>query len=137
MVASCQAAAARGDKPGRARRWHDCLVKQLGHKDWRVRERAALELQRSAPGGGPGVSRVVTTLASAYAGEVHDQVKQAILIGLEQLALRSAVPAKLADRLAAVPPERKRQGGQAPPAALRSRVICLAESLRRNQKGHR
>jgi len=107
-----------------------CLQKQLGHKDWRVRERAALNLGQEALGS----AAVVASLARAYPGEEHPQVKQAILTSLEQLALRSRLPAGLADTLGQRP-KRKRKGGQAPAAAQRSRMICLGQRLERNQKG--
>ena len=107
-----------------------CLEKHLAAPDWRVRERAALDLGRG------GEASVAKTLAARYSGE-HDQVKQAILIGLEQAPLQGAEAGAV---LKALPrPKRSalaktataREGETEEPPGLGSRLFCLRARLSR------
>ncbi len=109
-----------------------CVTKHLTAQDWRVRERAVLELGRGA---GLAVAEA-GKLAARYVGE-HDQVRQAILLSLERLELSSAEAGEL---LKALPTKEKKSGvksraavaaaGEASPA-LQSRLLCLRERLGR------
>ena len=136
MVSRCQAKGDPGQQQGGARRVGDCLQKQLSSKDWRARERAVLELCKNAAAyHTAGKAGLAAALARSYPGEEHAQVRQAILVGLEQLALGSALPRGLAETLAAPSPKRESKGVEAPTAAQRSRMICLGERLKRNRKG--
>lgn len=104
----------------------DCYREQLATaKSWRQRERAALALGRS------GDIKVASALARALP-EAHPQVKRAILVALEQLAVQG----RLEDVRAALVRTFEQQGkdsdpnGATPPSTI-SRVLCLAERLGR------
>jgi len=116
--------------PARCAGARACLEKHLAAPDWRVRERAALDLGRA---GGEGVASV---LAARYKGE-HDQVKQAILVGLERWALRGAAARKALDALPRpgrglqAKPRTVSEGETAEPPGLGSRLLCLRSKLAR------
>lgn len=96
-----------------------CLVKMLNAGDWRIQERAALELGRTRP---PGAG-------AALAGRLrpgHPQVRRAILIGLERLPLGRRQRGRVAALL--------KQFGQSKEAeastpGVVSRVLCLKQRL--------
>ena len=110
-----------------------CLEMHLAAPDWRVRERAALDLGRL------GEAVPARKLAARYKGE-HDQVKQAILIGLERVSLKGTDAGQL---LKALPrPSRSmlaktasaREGETEEPPGLGSRLLCLRARLERAGK---
>ncbi len=105
-----------------------CLQAALESKDWRERERAALE----AAGGGS--ADFAARLARQYATEEQAEVRQAILVTLEQVSARAALPSTVAASLLKVERKIKPGAGERPTAALRSRVVCLAEQIKRSKR---
>ena len=114
----------------------ECLEKHLAAPDWRVRERAALDLGRAAGAEGKGGAEMADVLAARYKGE-HDQVKQAILVGLERMALSGGKARKVLD---ALPLPRRGLEAKATtvseeeteePPGLSSRLLCLRARLAR------
>ena len=99
----------------------------LPTKEWRERERWALSM---TPHGPPGAARLV----GQYAEETNAQVKQAILVSLEQILSYTPLPAKMANTLLKEMPKIKPGAGEPPTAALQSRVVCLAERIRRSKR---
>ncbi len=112
-----------------------CLLGLMGDQEWRVRERAALDLGRMERD-----AATVKALASRLEGE-HDQVKLALLIGLERLAKVGGADEELKAALPGLKPlvdAGKAAGeatGMAPSPALRSRLLCLRERLGRTAGG--
>jgi HEAT repeat protein len=97
-------------------------------KDWRERERAALELGRlAAPASQPHVAVVLARRLS----EEHPQVRRAILVSLERMAPRLTDDARgeVRELLAQTAKDVKPHG--ATPPGLVSRATCLGERLRR------
>lgn len=105
-----------------------CLEAALSSKDWRERERAALMMA------GKSGSATAARLAKLYAKEEHAQVRQAMLVALEQLVRGTVLPASVAEMLVKRRRKRKPGAGEPPTAALRSRVVCLAERLKRRKR---
>jgi HEAT repeat protein len=109
--------------------------KLVNAKDWRERERAALELGRLAGAGsdGPGLAAV---LARRLGGE-HPQVRRAILVSLERLAprLTDGARAEVQKHLARISEDAKPHG--VTPPGLVSRAICLGERLKRTGSDRR
>ena len=118
MVASC-------DSGGAAAVDTACRRSRLTVADWRVRERAVLDLWRAGKPGWPAL------VAKGFARE-HLQVQQAILVSLERVAtLPRGLAGKLAMRPASGTATRAESGEDAADSATRSRMICLKERLRR------
>lgn len=100
-----------------------CYAKHLDAPDWRVRERAALELGRV---GDPKVAR---RLAGKFGGE-HARVKEAILTSLETLARQHALPADLGKSLEEPAWQNKKEEKIAD-SAIKSRAVCFVQRLKR------
>jgi HEAT repeat protein len=114
-------------------------------RDWRSRERAALEVGRLAHAGGGTV--IALELGGALA-TAHPQLRTAILVALERLggsldartavrlaALLDAAAAPPARATAAAAPATPPEADGAAPPAVTSRTLCLAERLRRIAAG--
>jgi len=100
-----------------------CYAKHLDAKDWRVRERAALELGRV------GDLKGLRRLAGKF-GEEHARVKEAILTSLERLAGQKALTADLVGFLEE-PSHPNKKEEKISDSAIKSRAMCFVQRLKR------
>jgi HEAT repeat protein len=100
-----------------------CYVRQLSDAvDWRVVERAALELGRAGQGGAALARRLP---------EAHPEVQRAILVSLERMELSDADRREAVAQLERLLAPPKAQAKRRTPEAILSRALCLAERLKR------
>jgi len=114
MVTTC------ADQPG-------CYERQLtSAADWREQERAALELGRS--GSALPLAR--------HLAQAHPQVKQAILVGLEQQQLQPPQNSEVRQALRALIDSKVKDTGPhgVTPPAIVGRALCLDERLERTRE---
>ena len=98
----------------------DCLRQALTDPDWRVQERAALDLGRST-------SPSVAVLLARHLRGSHPQVQRAIAVSLRKLTRDLAGQPQVRTELETF--LKRQEGDNITPSAITSELLCLSQRM--------